>query len=153
MKNCFKDTKVLVFDSFTNAVIAMRDGRADAVMWDDTASLGIAVTDPQLEARGATCSSRCPYGIGIKQGKRQLKAWVDSRLELMKKRDLFLPILKGTCPRAGGRRSRRTSCGRSRRSRTTLSAISRRCARRGHELVLRGSGRLQRGRSWCRPRC
>ena len=45
MKNCYKDTKVLVTDSFTNALIAFRDGRADALMWDDTVLLGIAVTD------------------------------------------------------------------------------------------------------------
>ena len=35
-----------------------------------------------------------PFGIGIKQGNTALKAWVDSRLELMKKKDQFLPILK-----------------------------------------------------------
>src|SRR3954467_6103683 len=35
MKNCFKDTKALVTDSFTNALLAFRDGRADALMWDD----------------------------------------------------------------------------------------------------------------------
>ena len=45
MKNCFKDTKVVVTDSFTNALLAFRDGRADALMWDDTVLLGIAVTD------------------------------------------------------------------------------------------------------------
>ena len=45
MKNCFKDTKLLVTDSFTNALIAFRDGRADALMFDDTVLLGIAATD------------------------------------------------------------------------------------------------------------
>ena len=41
-----------------------------------------------------------PYGIGIKQGNTALKAWVNSRLNLMKKRDLFIPILKNTVPPA-----------------------------------------------------
>ena len=50
MKNCFKDTKVLVTDSFTNALLAFRDGRADTLMWDDTVLLGIAVTDRNLQA-------------------------------------------------------------------------------------------------------
>ena len=31
-----------------------------------------------------------PYGIGIKQGNTALKRWVDSRLELMRKKDLFM---------------------------------------------------------------
>ena len=49
MKNCFKETTPLVFDSFANAVLALRGGRADAVMWDDTAVLGIATTDWTLK--------------------------------------------------------------------------------------------------------
>ena len=80
IKNCYKDTKLIVTDSFTNALLAFRDGRADALMFDDTIVLGIAVTDPTLKL---TDDSSCaqPYGIGIKQGNTALKAWVDSRLE------------------------------------------------------------------------
>jgi polar amino acid transport system substrate-binding protein len=99
MKNCFKDTKVLVTDSFTNALIAFRDGRADALMWDDTVLLGIAVTDRSYKLT-SDLFLPLPYGIGIKQGNTELKAWIDSRLNLMKKRDLFFPILKNTVPPA-----------------------------------------------------
>ncbi|MEP7224201.1 MAG: transporter substrate-binding domain-containing protein, partial [Actinomycetota bacterium] len=99
MKNCFKDTKVLVTDSFTNALIAFRDGRADTLMWDDTVLLGIAVTDRNYKLT-SDLFLPLPYGIGIKQGNTELKAWIDSRLNLMKKRDLFLPILKNTVPPA-----------------------------------------------------
>ena len=35
-----------------------------------------------------------PYGIGIKQGNAALKRWVDSRLNIMKQKDLFVPILR-----------------------------------------------------------
>jgi len=99
VKNCFKDTKLVVTDSFTNAVIALRDGRADTLMWDDTAVLGIAVTDPSYKLTSDLFLPG-PYGIGIKQGNTAMKAWVDSRLNLMKKRDMFLPILKNTVPPA-----------------------------------------------------
>jgi polar amino acid transport system substrate-binding protein len=99
MKNCFKDTKVLVTDSFTNALIAFRDGRADTLMWDDTVLLGIAVTDRNYRLT-SDLFLPLPYGIGIKQGNTALRAWVNSRLNLMKKRDLFLPILKNTVPPA-----------------------------------------------------
>ena len=35
MKNCFKSTQVIVTDSFTNAMLAFNQGRADALMYDD----------------------------------------------------------------------------------------------------------------------
>jgi hypothetical protein len=35
-----------------------------------------------------------PYGIGIRQGNTAMKRWVDSRLNIMKRRDLFMPILR-----------------------------------------------------------
>jgi len=97
VKNCFKDTKLVVTDSFTNALLAFRDGRADTLMWDDTVLLGIAVTDRAYKLT-SDLFLPLPYGIGIKQGNTELKAWIDSRLGLMKKRDLFFPILKNTVP-------------------------------------------------------
>ena len=99
MKNCHKDTKVLVTDSFTNALIAFRDGRADALMWDDTVLLGIAVTDRNYKLT-SDLFLPLPYGIGLRQGNTALQAWINSRLNLMKKRDLFFPILKNTVPPA-----------------------------------------------------
>jgi len=97
IKNCFKDTKVIVTDSFTNALLEFRNGRADTLMWDDTVLLGIAATDPSYKLT-SDLFLPLPYGIGIKQGNTALKAWVDSRLAIMKKRDAFLPILKNTVP-------------------------------------------------------
>jgi polar amino acid transport system substrate-binding protein len=97
VKNCFKDTKLVVTDSFTNALLAFRDGRADTLMWDDTVLLGIAVTDPAYKLTNDLFLP-LPYGIGIRQGNTALKAWIDSRLALMQKRDLFFPILKNTVP-------------------------------------------------------
>ena len=93
MKRCFPTTQVLVVDSVTNAVLAYNHGRADAVMFDDT-SLGlIAATDPTSKMIDAVFLEQ-PYGIGIKQGNVELKRWVDSRLNLMKRKDLFAPIIR-----------------------------------------------------------
>ena len=97
VKNCHKDTKLIVTDGFTNALLAFRDGRADALMFDDTILLGIAVTDPTTKLTNDLFLPG-PYGIGIKQGNVELKRWVDAALALMKKRDLFFPILKNTVP-------------------------------------------------------
>jgi polar amino acid transport system substrate-binding protein len=97
MKNCFKDTKVIVTDSLTNAVLEFRNGRADAVMWDDTVLLGIAVQDRNVKLTSDTFLA-LPYGIGIKQGNTALKRWIDARLEVMRKRDTFNKILKNNVP-------------------------------------------------------
>ena len=97
MKNCFKDTKVTATDSFTNALLEFRNGRADALMWDDTVLLGIAVTDRTLKLTDDTFLF-LPYGIGIKQGNTALKRWVDSRLNVMKQRDQFVKILRDNVP-------------------------------------------------------
>jgi polar amino acid transport system substrate-binding protein len=97
VKNCFKDTRLVITDGFTNALLAFRDGRADVLMFDDTILLGIAVTDPATKLTDDLFLQQ-PYGIGIKQGNVALKRWVDSRLNLMKKRDLFMPILRNTVP-------------------------------------------------------
>ena len=93
MKRCFPNTQAVVVDSVTNAVLAYNQGRADAVMFDDTSLALIAATDPSSKMTDDVFLEQ-PYGIGIKQGNVELKRWVDARLNLMKKKDLFVPIIK-----------------------------------------------------------
>jgi polar amino acid transport system substrate-binding protein len=99
VKNCFKDTKLIVTDVFSNALLAFRDGRADALMFDDTSLLPIDVTEPTYKLLPDLFLPG-PYGIGIKQGNGAMKRWVDAALERMRQRDLFFPILKNTVPPA-----------------------------------------------------
>jgi len=93
MKNCFKNTQVIVADTFTNAMLAFNQGRADAVMYDDAVLIPVAAADRTAKITDDVFLE-APFGIGLKQGNTQLKAWVDSRLALMKAKDQFLPILK-----------------------------------------------------------
>jgi polar amino acid transport system substrate-binding protein len=93
MKRCYSDTQVVVTDSVTNAILAFNQGRADAVMFDDTSLALIAATDPSSKLTPDQFLEG-PYGIGIKQGNVQLKRWVDARLNLMKSKDLFAPIIR-----------------------------------------------------------
>jgi polar amino acid transport system substrate-binding protein len=93
MKRCYPDTQVIVVDSVTNAVLAYNQGRADAVMFDDTSLALIAASDPSSKLTDDQFLEG-PYGIGIKQGNVQLKRWVDARLTLMKQKDLFAPIIR-----------------------------------------------------------
>jgi len=97
VKNCFKSTRLLVTDGFTNALLAFRDGRAETLMWDDTVLVGIAAQDPNLKLTDDLFLP-LPYGIGIKQGNDAMKRWVDSRLNIMTKKDQFFPILKQSVP-------------------------------------------------------
>ena len=93
MKRCFTDTQVIVVDSVTSAILAFNQGRADAVMFDDTSLALVASTDRNAKLTNDLFLEG-PYGIGIKQGNTALKRWVDARLELMKKKDIFQQILK-----------------------------------------------------------
>ncbi|MGI9111193.1 MAG: transporter substrate-binding domain-containing protein [Gaiellaceae bacterium] len=97
MKRCHTDTTVTVTDSFTNALLSFNQGRADALRWDDTVLVGVAAADRSSKLTEDTFLA-LPYGIGIKQGNVALKRWVDSRLELMRKKDTFMTILRNNVP-------------------------------------------------------
>jgi len=97
LKRCHASTQVTVTDSFTNALLAFNQGRADALMWDDTVLVGVAAADQTAKLTNDTFLA-LPYGIGIRQGNVALKRWVDSRLELMRKKDTFMTILRNNVP-------------------------------------------------------
>ena len=97
IRRCFSGAQLQVFDGITNSVLAFNQGRADAVMWDDTVLVGLAAADRSSKLTDDTFLA-LPYGIGIKQGNTALKSWVDSRLELMRKKDTFMSILKNNVP-------------------------------------------------------
>jgi len=93
MRRCFSNTQILVVESVTAAILAFNQGRADAVMFDDTSLALQAATDPNAKLTDDIFLEG-PYGIGIKQGNVALKRWVDSRLAIMKKKDIFQTIIK-----------------------------------------------------------
>jgi polar amino acid transport system substrate-binding protein len=97
VRRCFTNTDLTVTDNLTNARLAFDQGRADTLMWDDTVLVGIAAADRNLKLTNDLFLS-LPYGIGMRQGYTAMKRWVDSRLELMRKADRFLPILRNTVP-------------------------------------------------------
>jgi len=97
VRRCFPNTDLTVTDNLTNARLAFEQGRADTLMWDDTVHVGIAAANREVKLTNDLFLA-LPYGIGIKQGDTAMKRWVDSRLELMRKADRFLPILKNTVP-------------------------------------------------------
>ncbi len=97
VSKCFPNAKLTVTDTVTNSQLTLQQGRADAFMFDDTVVLGIAITDPTLKLTNDGFL-QAPYGIGIKQGNVAMKKWVDSRLNVMRQKDLFNTILKNNVP-------------------------------------------------------
>ena len=97
LRRCFTNTTPLVTDSFTNALIAFQQGRADALMWDDSVLVGVAAANRDFKLTADQFLAG-PYGIGIRQGNTAMKRWVDSRLEIMRRRDAFNPLLRNAVP-------------------------------------------------------
>ena len=98
VRNCFKNTNLLVLDSTTSSTLALKDRRADTFMFDDALLLGIAANDSQLKLTPQKFLN-LPWGIGIRQGETDMKRWVDAAIRLMTKNDEFAAILKKNAPR------------------------------------------------------
>ena len=93
LTKCFKDAHSLLFQSPSLALSALKEGRADAEMYDDSFLLGVATSDPSLRLTPDKFL-KLPWGIGIVKGNTAMKKWVDSRLAILKKKNQFLKILK-----------------------------------------------------------
>jgi polar amino acid transport system substrate-binding protein len=98
VRNCFRNSQLLVLDSTTSATLALKDRRADTFMFDDALLLGIAANDSQLKLTTQKFLN-LPWGIGIRQGETDMKRWVDAAIRLMTKNDEFATILKKNAPR------------------------------------------------------
>lgn len=98
MRNCFKDTTLQEVDGTANAVLAVKDGRADAFMFDDAFVLGVATTDQTLKLTSDKFLN-VPWGIGIRKGDTEMNNWVNAAIRYMQKRDEFAKILKENSPK------------------------------------------------------
>lgn len=97
IRNCFKDTKLLEVDSPALAVSAVKDGRADTFMFDDTFLLGVATQDRDVRLTSDKFLT-VPYGLGMRKGETAMHRWVNAALRYMKKRDEFVKILRANAP-------------------------------------------------------
>src|SRR5437763_14938943 len=66
-------------------------------MFDGSGLLPVAAAVPNSKSTDDVFLA-APYCIGMRKVDTQMKAWVDSRLELMRKKDQFMPILKANVP-------------------------------------------------------
>jgi putative glutamine transport system substrate-binding protein len=76
--------KPLLFKGYSECFEALKNGQADAMTTDDAILYGFVATAPdKYEVVGPQFSSE-PYGVGIKKGKPDLTAFVNSELAKMK---------------------------------------------------------------------
>jgi polar amino acid transport system substrate-binding protein len=98
IKNCFKDTQFQVVSSPSAGVLAVKNGQADALMYDDAFLVGVAANDRDLKMTSHRFLN-VPWGIGIRKGEADMKGWVNAAIRGMKARDQFWAILRKTIPR------------------------------------------------------
>jgi len=72
------------FGKVSEAVLAVKGGRADAFSQDDVLILTLAKEDPDLKPVGKPFIPR-PYGIAVRKGDVEFIKWVDGQLDKMKK--------------------------------------------------------------------
>ena len=98
IRNCFKDTSFRVIPSPSAGVLSVKNGQADAFMYDDAFLVGVAANDSQLKMSGHRFLN-VPWGIGIRKGETALKRWVNTAVAGMANRNMFWPIMRRTVPR------------------------------------------------------
>jgi ABC-type amino acid transport substrate-binding protein len=72
------------FGKVSEAVLAVKGGRADAFSQDDILILTLAKENPDLKAVGKPFTPR-PYGIAVRKGDVEFIKWVDAQLAKLKK--------------------------------------------------------------------
>ena len=97
-KLCIENASVLEVDSPSAAVLALKDGRADAFMFDDAFLLNVATQDRDLRMTRDKFLA-IPWGIGIRKGDVAMKRYVDAALRRMQEKDLFLEFLRRNAPK------------------------------------------------------
>lgn len=70
------------FASVPEAVLAVKDGRVDAFVYDDIVVLAVAKNNPDLKAVGKPLVPR-PYGIAVRKGDTEFINWVNAELRKM----------------------------------------------------------------------
>ena len=76
------DAEAVLVESYTDCVAQLKDGRVEAVTTDDSILLQYVARDDSLKIVGETFSEE-PYGVGVKKGREDLVAFVDTILANM----------------------------------------------------------------------
>lgn len=97
LQQCYPESKQLLLDSTSDAVTSLKQDRGTAFVEDSTLLLGLVLTNKEVKVVGED-EATTPWGIGIKQGNTELKAWVDAALADMQANDSFYRIFQKNVP-------------------------------------------------------
>jgi aspartate/glutamate/glutamine transport system substrate-binding protein len=84
---------LLLFPAYAEALTAMLDGRADAVSTDDTILMGMILRDANLQMVGGLFTEE-PYGAGVKKGRPEFLAFVNSVFDELKANGRWTELYK-----------------------------------------------------------
>jgi polar amino acid transport system substrate-binding protein len=86
LHNCVPGITVLTFQQTADGLAALKEGRVQAFMQDDTLLAGLVRTNSDLTIVGSGVAAG-PWGVGLRQGDAALLAWVNAALAEMQKED------------------------------------------------------------------
>ncbi len=99
-KLCVSGANLSEVDSPASAVLAVKNGQADTFMFDDAFLLGVVTQDRDMRLTKDKFL-QIPWGIGIRKGETQMKAWVDAALRRLQTKDFFYNVaLKKNAPKS-----------------------------------------------------
>jgi polar amino acid transport system substrate-binding protein len=90
-KLCVNGANLSEVDSPASAVLAVKNGQADTFMFDDAYLLGVVTQDRDMRLTKDKFL-QIPWGIGIRKGETDMKAWVDAALARMQAKDFFYKV-------------------------------------------------------------
>ena len=94
--DCLPSAKVTEYDTTSQALIALKEGRGVGYADDDTLLIGLAGKDPSLTVVGALYSSK--YGVGMRLDDDAMIKWVDAAITQLQAQDFFFSQFKKWVP-------------------------------------------------------
>ncbi|SMP23300.1 amino acid ABC transporter substrate-binding protein, PAAT family [Laceyella tengchongensis] len=80
LKSVEPDAQIQLYENYADAFTALRAGQVDALTTDDSILMGMQQQDPNFKLVGGQFTKE-PYGIGLKKGANELRAYVDQFLD------------------------------------------------------------------------
>lgn len=94
---CLKAATPQAVDSVTAAQAALKEGRADAYMFDEAFLLSFLATNPDIRLT-QDAFLQLPWGIGIRKGETAMLNWVNAAIQRMTRNDEFFKLLRSNVP-------------------------------------------------------
>ena len=95
-QQCMPDVSRIEFDTASEGLMALLQGRGAAYVDDDTLLVNLAAKNPALAVVGDTYSS--VWGLGMRKGDSAMESWVNAAITMMQQEDKFWTLFKKWIP-------------------------------------------------------